>query len=70
MATMPEYRTGREGYDGVVSSEPKHREILLIPQPSKDPRDPLVSLIIPQSCNRFCGPICVSKKERKKGLEY
>ena len=54
MAATPDYKKGREeGYDGVTSREIKHREIHLIPQPSCDPRDPLVS---PSFSQRFCGP--------------
>ena len=46
MATKPAYKEEvEEGYDGVTTArDPKHPEIVLIPQPSSDPRDPLVSL--------------------------
>ena len=43
-ATMAEDQKGREGYAGVTSRQTKQREILLIPQPSSDPREPLVCL--------------------------
>ena len=42
-ATTPEDKKVRNGYDGTTPTRTKRGDILLIPQPSSDPRDPLVS---------------------------
>lgn len=42
-AVMSENKKGEEGYEAVTPRQVQQRGIILIPQPSNDPRDPLVT---------------------------